>query len=111
LLALVTCPAETQVSVQMPEKPRDQTVHEGESAMFGCRVHGQPEPSLVWLHDGRPVSPSRCVVSSDSAGRCTLLIPRVTHAEAGQYTVRVSNMHGVVEAAAHLTVLGETCFY
>lgn len=100
------------MNLQMPEKPRDQTVHEGESAVFACRLNGYPEPMLTWLHDGEPIKNPNCVINRDNAGRCMLLVQRVTSRDVGMYTVRAINVHGMIQASAYLNMLGENsmCF-
>lgn len=77
-------------------QPADKTVDEGDSASFAVVATGVPSPSYQWRRNG--VDISGATSSSYSLGSAD-------PADAGSYTVRVSNLAGSVTSnAATLTV-------
>ena len=89
------------------EKPRDVTVKEGESARFTCRVLGMPTPAITWYFQGRPIVDDEIYkLEEEPDGYYALFLPEAFPEDAGVYTIRASNTHGIVEASAILTVEG-----
>ena len=90
------------------EKPQDVTVTEGESARFTCRLLGMPRPQVQWFHMGKPIVDDEVYnIDADEDGNHSLYLPECFPEDAGVYTVRATNEHGVAEACAILTVEGE----
>lgn len=88
------------VAPTITTQPVGQTVTVAVNVTFTVATTGTPTPSLQWLKDGAPLS-----------GRtdATLTLAQVALAEAGAYTVSVSNSGGTVTSyAATLVVLSPT---
>jgi hypothetical protein len=77
-------------------QPGAQTVASGSTAVFSVTASGTPAPTFQWRKDG---------VNLPGATGPILVVPGATAANAGSYTVAVTNSAGtVVSAAAALTV-------
>ncbi|MBI3415322.1 MAG: immunoglobulin domain-containing protein [Verrucomicrobia bacterium] len=77
--------------------PVDQTVNLNASASFAVSASGSAPLSYQWLHNAAPLT---------GATNATLNLPNVTAADAGSYTVTVSNSAGAATSApATLVVL------
>ena len=78
-------------------QPASQSVNAGATATFSAVATGSPAPTYLWRHNGVLIS---------GATNSTLVLANVTAADAGAYTVTVSNAAGVVtSSAATLTVI------
>lgn len=76
--------------------PADQSVSEGQPAIFAVGVAGVPAPTFQWLRNGTPIP---------GAVAATLTLNAVALADAASYSVVVSNPSGIVTShAALLTV-------
>lgn len=75
--------------------PQNQTAVVGGAADFGVQVTGLPSVAYQWSFDGTPITGA----TSDS-----LALSNLTLADAGSYSVDVSNFAGAVSASAQLTV-------
>ncbi|KAL4624724.1 brother of CDO [Arapaima gigas] len=83
-----------QVSVELQQ----QAVTWGGSVRFGCLARGKPTPSVVWLHNARPLSPSpRHRVSAQ-----VLRVLQVGPQDDGVYQCLAENDVGSAQAAARL---------
>lgn len=79
-------------------QPANQAVSQGQSASFTVSATGIPDPTYQWLKDGSPIT---------SATNATLGITNAVRANAGNYTVVVSNGSGsVTSSVATLTYTG-----
>lgn len=106
--------------------PHDQTVLEGASVTFPCRVGGDPMPDVLWLRTASggnmPLGkshrrqtrmhihlendfpfPDRVSVLEDRS----LRLERVTIADEGEYSCEADNVVGAITAMGTLTVFGE----
>ena len=82
-------------------QPADLTVQAGASATFTVAATGTAPLSYQWFHDGTPISGA----TNASATTATLTLAAVTSADAGNYTVTVTNTaNSVTSSAAALTV-------
>jgi hypothetical protein len=89
------------------EKPLDVTVKEGESACFTCRLLGMPTPSINWFFMGKPIKDDDVYkLEEKDGGYYSLRLPECFPEDAGIYTIRGTNTHGIVEATCILTVEG-----
>lgn len=106
--------------------PHDQTVLEGASVTFPCRVGGDPMPDVLWL---RTASGGNMPLGKSHRQRTTLHIhlendfrfadrvsvledrslrlERVTIADEGEYSCEADNVVGAITAMGTLTVFGE----
>jgi len=83
-------------SALISEHPQSITVNAGETARFSVTASGTPPPTYQWQFNGTTIA---------GATGSTLTLSNVSSANAGSYTVVVSNPHGgVTSNAAILTV-------
>ncbi|XP_034668091.1 uncharacterized protein LOC117901452 isoform X3 [Drosophila subobscura] len=82
--------------------PHDQTVLEGASVTFPCRVGGDPMPDVLWLRtaSGGNMPLDRVSVLEDRS----LKLERVTIADEGEYSCEADNVVGAITAMGTLTV-------
>lgn len=88
------------------EVPIKCTVLEGDTAVFRCRVIGEPKPQIQWskgkwnkIKDG-----GRYKVYEDTTGENVLEIKDIARKDAGTYLVKATNEHGSEEAPATIIV-------
>jgi hypothetical protein len=74
---------------------------------FAC-LAGSPVPEVSWFRDGQVISTSTLpgVQISFSDGRARLMIPAVTKANSGRYSLRATNGSGQATSTAELLVTG-----
>lgn len=81
------------------------TANVGQQATFTVTNDGTPPFTYQWLKNGTPVAASPTITGATSA---TMVIKPVAAADAGSYTVTVSNSAGsVTSSAATLTVISK----
>jgi hypothetical protein len=96
--AIATATPQASPAIVVP--PVSQSITTGESIVFRVTATAFPAPSYQWRKDGSPIAGAEADV---------LAIPRVGYADAGDYTVVVSNSLGaVVSPPATLTVRDTT---
>lgn len=92
---LRVCPAEPpQVTVELQQ----QEVVYGETVRFTCQARGKPTPSVMWLHNARPLAPS-------PRHRLTSRVLRVSNVgpqDDGLYQCMAENGVGSSQASARL---------
>ncbi|XP_028847169.1 titin-like [Denticeps clupeoides] len=83
---------------------------EGSAARFEAQVSGTPVPEVSWFRDGQVLSaaalPGAQISFSD--GRAVLMIPAVTAAHSGRFSIRATNGAGQATSTAELLVTAET---
>ncbi|KAK7169443.1 hypothetical protein R3I93_005419 [Phoxinus phoxinus] len=83
---------------------------EGSAATFEAQVSGNPVPEVSWFRDGQVLTaaalPGAQISFSD--GRAVLMIPAVTAAHSGRFSVRATNGAGQATSTAELLVTAET---
>lgn len=90
-------------SVQMPL--RDCMVNESKSIRMDCIIVGQPEPEVIWYHNGRPVKESSDIRLLFQGDRCSILIQEALTEDSGEYKVVAINSAGEISSQCHLTVI------
>jgi hypothetical protein len=87
---------------------KDIELAEGKTVQLDCVIVGQPEPEVIWYHDGRPVKESADVQLLFQGDRCSLLIQGAYLEDAGQYKVVAINSAGEASSSCNLSVIRET---
>ena len=82
---------------EIASQPQNQTLYEGGTAMLRVTADGVGVLRYLWHKDGEPLR---------AATEPALVIPDVSQADAGEYTVRVQNDHG--ETISNTAVLSVT---
>ncbi|KAM8773325.1 protein sidekick-1-like isoform 2-T2 [Acanthopagrus schlegelii] len=89
--------------------PSDQTVTDGNTALFICQTSGAPKPAITWkkgsqiLASGFVQVPKFTLLQSGG-----LKIQPISFQDAGDYTCIASNSEGTINATATLTVWSRT---
>ncbi|NXA48856.1 TITIN protein, partial [Nothocercus julius] len=83
---------------------------EGSAATFEAHISGFPVPEVSWYRDGQVLSAATLpgVQISFSDGRAKLVIPAVTEANSGRYTLQATNGSGQATSTAELLVTAAT---
>lgn len=89
--------------------PEDQSVPEGDNAVFRCMAFAEPSiHTVTWDFQGTPISSSnKYIIMSEGADTSVLTILNVSTSDAGEYTCFVANQHANDSVAALLDVLSE----
>lgn len=85
----------------------DCEVKEGEPFRLEVKVLGEPQPELVWLHDGVEVKPDGYHVKIEQQidGKASLAINRGEPDDSGEYQVVATNEHGSASSCAEVKVI------
>ena len=82
----------------------NKTVSEGSSARLVCKVKGYPKPTVTWLQDGTDLTTSTFCTMSSEHSSYVLNIASALPEHSGSYTCRLTNIMGMAECEANLTV-------
>uniref|UniRef100_A0A8C6LQ46 Sidekick cell adhesion molecule 1 n=1 Tax=Nothobranchius furzeri TaxID=105023 RepID=A0A8C6LQ46_NOTFU len=88
--------------------PSDQTVTDGDTALFTCQNNGAPKPAITWRKGAKPHTPQPS--GSVQVPRFLLLqsgglqIQPVSFQDSGDFTCIATNTEGTTNASATLTV-------
>lgn len=87
------------------ERPlKDVTALEGKCIQLDCVITGQPEPEVIWYHEGRPVKESADVQLYFRGDRCMLVIQEAYMEDVGEYKVVAINSAGEATSTCKLTI-------
>ncbi|EHA98366.1 Hemicentin-1, partial [Heterocephalus glaber] len=84
-------------------EPQDVTVRTGEDVALQCQATGEPEPTIEWLHAGRPLQASQRLQTLQDG---SLWLERAEPGDAGPYECIAHNLLGSATARAFLVVRG-----
>uniref|UniRef100_A0A3B3U2D7 Protein sidekick-1-like n=1 Tax=Poecilia latipinna TaxID=48699 RepID=A0A3B3U2D7_9TELE len=97
----------SSVAPTVLSRPFDQTVTDGDMALFTCQNSGAPKPAVIWrkgiIASGSVQVPRFTLLQSGS-----LQIQPVSIQDSGEFTCIVSNSEGTVNTTAALTVWSRT---
>ncbi|XP_029360820.1 immunoglobulin superfamily DCC subclass member 3 [Echeneis naucrates] len=82
--------------------PQSVSRPEGGSAVFSCTASAVPEPHLIWLKNGKLLTPSGNVKLTN--GNTTLAITRITPEDEAIYQCIAENSAGTNQASARLAI-------
>ena len=82
---------------------------ENETAEFHCRASGNPEPQIIWIYNGKPISeaplnPRRTVKPN------SIVIEKLQKSDTGNYGCNATNSIGYVYKDVYVNVLGKIQF-
>ncbi|GFO38541.1 titin, partial [Plakobranchus ocellatus] len=82
----------------------DIAVTEGDTAMLGCKISGEPAPTIKWLRDSREIREDKRheMVYQDFVA--SLVVKDVQNKDAGSYTCEASNDLGTVNTSGVLEI-------
>ena len=91
------------------EGPEDQSVPEGDDAVFRCVASAEPSiHTVTWSFQDTPIRPSsKFIITSVGADASVLTILNVSTSDAGEYACFVANEHANASVEALLDVLSE----
>lgn len=79
---------------------------ENETAVFECKASGNPEPQILWIYNGKPISEApvnvRRKVSTNS-----IIIERLQKSDTGNYGCNATNSIGYVYKDVYVNVLSK----
>ncbi|XP_029435627.1 immunoglobulin superfamily DCC subclass member 3-like [Rhinatrema bivittatum] len=98
--------AQGMLMVQAPPEfvqwPQSISKPPGNSAIFTCVAQGVPEPHLIWLKNGKILTPGENVKLSNN--NSTLMIQHITSTDEAIYQCIAENTAGTNQASARLAV-------
>lgn len=82
--------------------PMNQTLPVNSETKMPCKAIGDPQPTVLWYHDGIPVAPSDRV---EITGKGTLVISSLDKdSDSGVYTCVATNQLGSTTSSAYLVI-------
>jgi len=89
------------IAPSITEQPAGVTATVGDDVLLSVSATGEPAPSYQWLRNGTPV------VGNPTATTATLVLSNIQLADAGTYTVRVSNILETIESTGAVVTVNE----
>jgi len=87
--------------------PATETVEEGSTVTFGCKIAGFPTPSITWYKEDDVIDlDARAQVDSDGSGGHSITIKDVSKCDGGTYKVCAENREGSSSSSLYITVKG-----
>lgn len=100
----------TRRSPQKPTivlRPNGGKVSSLHALVLHCQAKGEPEPSISWLLNGRPVSDQQSTNAVRVLANGTLVIDTPSIEDSGEYSCEATNHVGSTKVRAEVTVQGE----
>nr|XP_006823010.1 PREDICTED: uncharacterized protein LOC100378837 [Saccoglossus kowalevskii] len=83
------------------------TVIEKNAARFDCQVAANPEPEIIWFHNGIGIHEGdNYIMETTDEGVCSLIVVSANKTHAGEYSCFASNTAGRSSCSCMLTVQG-----
>ena len=87
------------------EPLKDQTIREGQSVAFKCKITGKPTPTIKWQKADKVIKPSKYFQMLKEGDVCTLKVTEAFPEDEGVYKCIANNPAGAVTTQANLRVL------
>lgn len=94
----------TEKTPTLIEPLKDQTISEGSSIVFKCRVIGKPNPTAQWYKGPNIIKPSKFFQMSRDGEYYSLRITEAFPEDEGVYKCELSNTLGKIATSANLRV-------
>ncbi|XP_076170517.1 uncharacterized protein LOC143148247 isoform X3 [Ptiloglossa arizonensis] len=78
----------------------------GQRVKLECEARGNPMPTLIWYHDGRPIEETMNLKIQTDGGRTSLVISEAFAKDAGCYMVVARNEAGEATVSCNVSVKG-----
>ncbi|KAL6255448.1 hypothetical protein P5V15_013783 [Pogonomyrmex californicus] len=91
--------------IRLPRQYEDGLLFEqDETIRLKISLAGRPTPTIIWYHDGEPISKDARHVFEEMDGESVLKIPEAKRNDRGEYTVKATNKLGEDTASFLVTV-------
>ncbi|XP_011632759.2 twitchin [Pogonomyrmex barbatus] len=91
--------------IRLPRQYEDGLLFEqDETIRLKISLAGRPTPTIIWYHDGEPISKDARHVFEEMDGESVLKIPDAKRNDRGEYTVKATNKLGEDTASFLVTV-------
>ncbi|CAI9716211.1 titin-like [Octopus vulgaris] len=106
-------PVETVDRTKEQKAPRfierfdDKSIMEGTMTELKCKISGYPDPFVMWLVNDYEIGPTEDFVVTRDGDMCSLKLKKLSLADTGVYTCRISNPLGEAICSARITVKSE----
>lgn len=85
------------------------TVRSGHNVRLEIDVKGEPQPTIKWSIDGKPLPESARIKPQFEPYKTIFVISKALRKDTNKYVVTATNSNGTDEATLELTVLGMYC--
>ncbi|MCP9264543.1 hypothetical protein DINM_022655 [Dirofilaria immitis] len=89
---------------QFTLKLLDITARPGHTAKFVAEISGNPQPTVAWQFNGKPLYDGRNHKISLIGNKAVLELQRISEAEAGDYIITIRNPLGAAQSQAKLKI-------
>uniref|UniRef100_F1KPJ7 Titin n=1 Tax=Ascaris suum TaxID=6253 RepID=F1KPJ7_ASCSU len=89
---------------QFISKLSDISARPGHTVKFVAEISGDPQPSVAWQFNGRPLYSGRDTKISLVGNKAILEIQRISQANAGDYIITIRNPTGAAQCQAKLNI-------
>lgn len=79
---------------------------QGYECSMSCAIKGDPTPHVTWYLDSISLNTNTNYYITNVCGVCSLLIPRVSPKDSGEYKVIAENKLGTAESSMVMNVRG-----
>lgn len=93
-------------SPSLVEPLKSQSVKEGQTVAFRCKISGRPSPQIQWFKGDNVIKPSKYFQMQRDGDTCTLRITEAFPEDEGPYKCVATNSVGTVTTVAQLKVIG-----
>lgn len=95
---------QVQATPYFTVEPEIQNAAEDETVEFRCEASGKPEPTIKWIHNGKPISEAP-PNSRRSVSQNRIVITKLNKKDTGNYGCNATNALGYVYKDVYLNVL------